>query len=333
MNDVSSDLCLDTYATQSPVLFIVFNRPDVTKKTWEAIKKARPKRIYIAVDGARKNKPNDEVFCKEVKNIFNEKLTWDCEIKRLFRENNLGCKLAVSHAITWFFEHEEQGIILEDDCCPSLTFFKFCDELLERYKFNESIMQISGSNFINTPHFSTQEALSYYTTSLNDIWGWATWRRAWSKYSLKIDDYEDFKRKKLVARYFKNRDIEKWIYEYLDASNDPDSKVWSPLWVYCLIKNQGYALAPTVNLVHNIGMVGEGTNNSDSFIEYQNYEAHEIKNYSLLHPQDINVSFKLDSQRFELIRRTDPAASPRARLLKRIRIRLSKVKKRFLATL
>ena len=109
------------------VLFLVFNRLDTTKEVFKAIRKAKPSRIYIASDGPRKIKNNEADKVKEVRSYIINNIDWQCDVNTLFREENLGCKIAVSTAIDWFFDNEEQGIILEDDCFPSQSFFWFCE--------------------------------------------------------------------------------------------------------------------------------------------------------------------------------------------------------------
>ncbi|MFP4332877.1 MAG: hypothetical protein ACLFQJ_06210, partial [Campylobacterales bacterium] len=131
---------------KTAVLFLVFNRLDTTKQVFEAIRQAKPPRLYVAADGAREAKEGEDQKVKAIREYILQHIDWDCEVKTLFREKNLGCKIAVSSAITWFFENEEMGIILEDDCLPSQSFFWFCEELLERYKDDMRIMMVSGYN-------------------------------------------------------------------------------------------------------------------------------------------------------------------------------------------
>jgi hypothetical protein len=139
------------------VLFLVFNRLDVTKQVFQAIRQAKPPRLYIAADGARKNKEGEAAKVIAVRDHVLESIDWDCEVKTLFREENLGCKYAVSGAIDWFFEQEEMGIILEDDCLPSQSFFWFCEELLLRYKGDMRVGHIAGYN-----HFPGRVTASSY---------------------------------------------------------------------------------------------------------------------------------------------------------------------------
>lgn len=131
----------------NPVLFVVFSRPDTTARVFEAIRQARPPRLYVAADGPRASRPGEAQLCEETRRIASA-VDWPCELKTLFRPENLGCKAAVSGAIDWFFDNEEQGVILEDDCLPDASFFEYCDALLEKHKDDLRVMCISGDNFM-----------------------------------------------------------------------------------------------------------------------------------------------------------------------------------------
>ena len=136
---------MNTFST--PILFLIFNRPDVTKCVFEEIRKQKPQYLYLAADGPRANKPGEYEKCILAREVVLEGIDWNCELKTLYRDENLGCGKAVSEAITWFFEHVEEGIILEDDCLPNNSFFTFCSELLDRFRTTDKIMHISGNNF------------------------------------------------------------------------------------------------------------------------------------------------------------------------------------------
>lgn len=160
------------YNTTTPVLFIIFNRIDTASKVFKKIKKAQPKRLYIAADGPRNEE--EKIICDKVRNSIINEIDWECSPEILFQKENLGCRNTMNQAITWFFENEEEGIILEDDCLPADSFFGVCSQLLEKYRNDERIGHISGSN--------DQGGLkrgdgSYYFSSLTGIWGWAGWRR------------------------------------------------------------------------------------------------------------------------------------------------------------
>ncbi|EKE21540.1 MAG: Protein containing nucleotide-diphospho-sugar transferase protein, partial [uncultured bacterium] len=168
-----------------PILFIIFNRPDTTLSVFEAIRQIKPARLYVAADGPRSERSGEDVVCAETRRIAMG-VDWPCELKTRFLDKNVGCHTAVPAAVSWFFENEEEGIILEDDCSPDLSFFTFCETLLERYRDDEEVMMISGDNF-QPSEFKTRNDSSYYFSGIANIWGWATWRRAWAK------NYGDFK--------------------------------------------------------------------------------------------------------------------------------------------
>ena len=168
------------------VLFLVFNRLDTTKKVFNAIKQAKPPRLYIASDGARSNKEGEYEKVQIVRDYIIKNIDWECEIYTLFRKENLGCKYAVSGAITWFFETEEQGIILEDDCLPSHSFFWYCESLLNRYKNDDSVYLISGDSRASESFGMVED---YAFCKYPMIWGWASWKRVWDNYDLELKDW------------------------------------------------------------------------------------------------------------------------------------------------
>jgi hypothetical protein len=177
---------------QTPVLFVIFNRLDTTNIVFKAIRKAQPKKLYIAADGPRPGNVSDEEKCTSIRKLVIN-VDWDCELKTLFREENLGCGLGPASAYDWFFEHEEEGIILEDDCLPDPSFFIYCQELLEKYRHDTKIMHITGSNF--QKGWQNDEDYSYYFSSYPHEWGWATWRRAWKLYDFKVQKYPELDKK------------------------------------------------------------------------------------------------------------------------------------------
>ena len=235
---------------ETPVLFLIFNREDTTQKVFDAIRQQKPKYLFVAADGARKNKPDDAEKCRRVRAII-EQVDWECELKTLFREENLGCKLAVSSAISWFFEQVEQGIILEDDCLPDPSFFPYCEELLEKYKDDTRIGHISGNNFL--PGI-IEENRSYDFCTCTHIWGWATWRRVWKNYEVDFPFWADEKDKRHLLF---NNSREKFYFSSFisDAlANKKKYSVWdTQYWFTLRVQNQ-LSIYPAVNLVTNIGV-------------------------------------------------------------------------------
>jgi len=235
------------------VLFLVFNRPESTYRVFEEIRKAKPPRLYLASDGPRKQKEGEAEKVEQIREFLIQNTDWDCEIKTLFRDKNLGCKYAVSEAISWFFRHEEQGIILEDDCLPSQSFFWFCEELLEKYKKNKRIGQISGDNY---QIGRERPAADYYFSEYNQIWGWATWADRWNEYDSEMKDIES---PEFISVYRNNKkEIRFWtkIFKSVKAGK---IDTWDYQWTFYNWKNKWLSVIPSVNLVSNIGYGPEAT--------------------------------------------------------------------------
>lgn len=273
---------------ETPVLFVLFNRPDITATVFEAIRKARPKRLYIAADGPRKGNVDDEVSCREVRAVV-ENIDWDCVVKRRFLTENAGCCLGVSSAISWFFENEEEGIILEDDCLPHPSFFTFCETLLERYRDNHSIMHIAGANLQFGRKYGEY---SYFFSTIPHIWGWASWRRAWNQYDLAMSDYKEFLRYPNRSQYFLNKTCEYyWINRYADIYFDPTPTTWDVQWFYQVLKRRGICVVPQVNLITNIGC-GNKAVHSDINDPTGNLPMEDIG--EIVHPAGIEIMAEAD---------------------------------------
>jgi len=244
---------------KTPLLFIVFNRPETTKIVFDEIKKLKPNKLFIAADGPRPGNENDRIRCIEVRRIT-KNIDWKCDVERLYRNKNMGCGAAVSSAINWFFEKVDKGIILEDDCLPDKSFFTFAEEMLEKYKDNPKVMQITGDNFIRN---SGNNKDHYMMSSYPHIWGWATWKRAWRKYdfNMKIWNQKNI--------YQKVTGIKKgfWSKIYWTALFDGASHrvidTWDYQWVYTVISNQGLSIFPGVNLISNIGFGKNSSHTKD----------------------------------------------------------------------
>lgn len=233
----------------SAILFLVFNRPRITEQTFKTIRQSKPKRLYIAADGPRYDLHGEVEKCEEVRQIATA-VDWDCKVFTLFRDKHVGCKKAVSSAIDWFFSHEKEGIILEDDCLPSQSFFRYCQELLKRYRSDERIMHISGTNL----HFGKVFGEgSYFFSRYNLIWGWATWRRAWNYYDVEMKSFPAFKKRydleQILSTY---KELSRRMAVY-DAVFKNEIETWDFQWHYATRINNGLAIHPNVNLVQNIG--------------------------------------------------------------------------------
>lgn len=248
------------YQTQSPVLFLVFNRPSTTKLVFEEIRKAKPKKLYIAADGSRKNNASDIEKCREVKEIV-AVIDWECEVKTLYRDKNLGCKYAVSSAIDWFFENEPAGIILEDDCLPGNDFFRFCDEMLSYYNDDARVRFIAGSNFQDGVPRSDG---SYYFSKLSHVWGWASWRRAWKDYDVELDKYREIDGFKTFYNIFKDNLLAEDWSSFLKQLHNNEIDTWDYQWAITNMFNNGLSVMPNVNLISNIGFGDDATHTFSS---------------------------------------------------------------------
>jgi len=243
---------------QSPVLFLVFNRPIHTERVFSRIREAQPLRLYVACDGARPENHHDNLKIAEVKSIVS-RVDWNCDLRTLYRDTNLGCGLAVSSAIDWFFEYEEEGIILEDDCLPSNSFFLFCDEMLNLYRNEERIALVAG---YNKAQEWKSDKYDYFYSQLGAIWGWATWRRAWCYYDFQMNSLENL----VSSNWFvDNLGLEVGLRRQrqllnakaLVASQRLDT--WDYQWACARHVQNGMSCMPARSLITNIGFDNEAT--------------------------------------------------------------------------
>lgn len=238
---------------------MVFNRPELTQQVFDVMRQAKPTQLYIAADGPRAANPTDVALCNQVRAVVG-RIDWDCEVKTLFRDENLGCKTAVSKAIDWFFEHVEEGIILEDDCLPDISFFDYCTELLSRYRDDEKVMSVSGSNLLGRPW--KYDSQSYFFAH-GGIWGWATWKRAWILYDEGMKDWPLAETKKAIRQNIQTQDWYGFYLPMFEASHNGTLDTWDIQWFYTILINNGLAINPAVNLVRNIGFASGTHLNSD----------------------------------------------------------------------
>jgi hypothetical protein len=268
----------------TPVLFLVFNRLDTTKQVFEVIRKTAPQKLYIASDGPRSNCDGENEKVKIVREYVLKAIDWDCEVSTLFREKNLGCGKAVSSAITWFFENEEMGIILEDDCLPSESFFSYCKELLDRYKDDTRIYHVAGHN----PLTETNIPYSYYFARTQHCWGWASWRRAWNHYKFDISNLDDFIKQKKINRIFKRYCDRYYWLNIFKKMEKHEIDTWDYQWAYSIFNNDGICINPTKNLVSNIGFGTDSTHTISDNLSFSNQQRFEIT--ELVHLNEININ-------------------------------------------
>lgn len=279
-----------------PILLIAFNRPDTTDRVLTLLRALRPERLYVACDGPRPDRPADGPRCAEVRRLVQASIDWPCRLHTLLRETNLGCREGVSSAIDWFFEQEEEGIILEDDILPDPSFFPYCRELLERYRHDERVGAIAANNHQRRP---PADGSSYRFSIYAHVWGWASWRRAWRHYDARLAGWPAF------------RD-QGWLEQLGGA---PLARVWGP-WLEQLAAGwidtwdmvwqlscwqQGYLTClPAVELVENIGFGGEATHTLD---ERSPLGPRGTLALPLVHPAVIQADRRRDAHTFRVLYR------------------------------
>ncbi len=261
----------------TPILFIIFNRPETTQKVFDQIKKAKPRKLYVAADGPRSTNPQDFDKCQSTRAVI-EQVDWDCKVEKLYHAKNKGCKRAVSGAINWFFEKEEMGIILEDDCLPASSFFLYCEELLIQYKDDENVFSINGCNLgYNGPNKS-----SYSFTRFVNMWGWATWRRSAQKIDYQMADWETNTSKyHFLQRRLKNEmstlNETKWYLHWLFLFNQINKiDTWDYQWIYSCLKEESRCIFPQKNLVNNLGFGADATHTVHADVPLANLETFDI---------------------------------------------------------
>lgn len=287
------------YNRDTPVLFLIFNRPDTTAKVFEAIQKARPNKLYVSADGPRT--PEEKDICEQTRKII-ENIDWECKLYLNFSDHNKGCKAAMSEGISWFFQLEEEGIILEDDCLPSESFFSFCSTLLAHYRHDTRVTHIGGSNL---QLGQKRGDASYYFSNLTHVWGWAGWRRVWAAYDVNLTSFPVFKEQDYISNcpsHLPFKDV--WLHE-LERTYNGDINTWDYQYAYSNLINNGLSVIPNSNLVSNIGF---GNNATHTFNQNHFYAAllHE-EITSLKHPQFILPCVEADIFTQEKENYTPPA--------------------------
>ena len=254
-----------------PVLYVVFNRLETVKRSFEAIRKAAPKRFFIAADGPRDSRSGEYLMCQAVRNYILEHIDWECEVKIRFQEKNLGCKAAVSSAIDWFFSEVEEGIILEDDCLACEDFFRYAAAALEFYRNDHKVMHINGSCFGDPGDCGEYCGFLYRYAH---VWGWASWRRAWKFYDV---DLKDFTPQKMYEVFPDDRrQAARWNEIVKNVIADaPGFNTWDFQWTYTVMVNRAWSVSPARNLISNIG-TEQSTHDMDSVASVIELLMHEM---------------------------------------------------------
>lgn len=305
MNSVNIEKKVPSWATRkeltTPVLYMVFNRPEITQESFNAIREAKPKKLYVAVDAPRVNRKDDEENQAKVIQIV-KNVDWDCNVKYLIHEKNLGCSRAGIAAWNWLFSQEDRMIFVEDDGVPSVSFFYYCQELLEDYKDNDKIAYIGGVNY----GMKRGEASYFFTRQCAATYAMGTWKRVYDLYEYDMASYPEYRNKKSFKEAFSNK---KSYYGHLlmfDSYADSLKKgiqqnTYDVQMLYLVHKYDKYSIYPNTNMVSNIGLAGGANNNVDVnsafYKAYHNRPRFEL--IELKHPAEISINKEFDAEMAE----------------------------------
>lgn len=278
----------------TPVVLIVFNRPDHVRRVLGEIRKQQPEELFICQDGPRDGNELDRLKIQEVRDVINEMVDWPCELHTLYQEKNLGCGAGPAAGISWFFSNVEMGIVMEDDCLPHPDFFAYCDELLHRYKDDERIMYISSTLYNDKWRCSASYDFSHYMIT----GAWASWSRAWKGFDLDLHHFDARKfRKKCLKLFYSSVEADWWFYKVLEIQQDTEKKsYWDYQMQIHILDCEGVTIHPQRNLVSNIGFDAEGTHTLDNSAEMGNKESFPIM--PLSHPSGVVVDRLRDYECF-----------------------------------
>lgn len=276
---------------KSPVLFMVFNRPDKTQKVWDQIAEAKPTKLYVSADGPRDMINGDKIKCQIVRDIVCQ-VDWDCDVKYLFHDRNLGCSLAGKTAFDWVFSQEETMIELEDDTIPSLSFFKYMDQVLEKYKDNEDIGYVTGQNFMGIQSGTASYFFSHYGGSS----GWGTWKRVYEQWDYKLENLYKAYNKSFRRNFDSFFEYKYWLRNFENYFEN-GGNTYDLQSVFLIFEKDLKNIVPNINLVTNIGFDLEGSNFNGGEDLFANKERFEFK--EIIHPDVVKRDAKVDKKIFE----------------------------------
>lgn len=266
--------------TSTPVALFIFNRPHTTARVFEEIRRARPARLLVVADGPRGGHASDQELCAAAREVV-EQVDWDCKVDKNYADENLGCKQRMSSGLNWVFDMVEEAVLLEDDTLPHPSFFRFCRELLAKYRQDQRIMMICGTSFLSGKE--ARPIYSYYFSRHVHCWGWASWRRAWQFYDVNMSGWPEFRDgHRLPDIPGTNSDAALWRAIFEEAYQGRIN-TWDYQWVFTCLTRQGLSVMPYVNLVSNIGFGPDATHTINPDARLANFPATAMR-FSLNHP-------------------------------------------------
>jgi len=303
----------------TPIIFIFWKRPEITSRVLEKIRAVKPRELFLVADGGRDEQ--EQALVAKTRQLVEKAIDWECQVYKNYSEINLGCRTRVSSGIDWAFRQIERAIILEDDCLPYPDFFYFCEELLEKYKDEKKIMHIGGTNTeVGNKNFRIEE--SYYFSQIAQIWGWATWRRAWQKYDVDVKNWPAIKGSKhwnKILPDFAVREYWTNLMEEMYQNKNPRKNTWDAQWFYTVLTNEGLAITPKTNLITNIGFGEAGTHALNNKDEKANLAVGELT-FPLEHPEKIEINKQADNYNWKFVFRINNTWRKKIKSLLRHRV-------------
>jgi hypothetical protein len=275
-----------------PVALIIFNRPSLTRRVFERIREYRPPRLLVIADGPRSSSEVER--CDAARAVI-DLVDWDCDLHRNYSDVNLGCNDRFSSGLSWVFDQCEKAIILEDDCLPHPSFFRYCEDLLEIYQQDERISTINGSNFLHGWYGRTQTQFSYYFSAYPHSWGWATWQRAWRHYTDSVKFWPSLRTTGWLHDILTDTTAEAYYRDSFDALLRGE-RSWDFQWTLASWTQRSLAIAPAVNLISNLGC-GEGATHAVAATKAANLPFSEVR--SPLHHPPGYVARNVEADRTE----------------------------------
>jgi hypothetical protein len=274
---------------KTPVLLIAYNRLELIKQVLSILQEVRPKRLYIALDGPKKGSVKDVLACQCVKGLI-KNIDWQCDIRTLSQKKNVGSKYGPYKAMKWFFKHEDNGIILEDDILPDKSFFYYCEDLLEKYKDDKRVGSISGNNFTDIRAFP----YSYFFSTYSQTWGWATWKRVWKQYDIELKKWPTYKKENLLSKIFDNRmSILYWNLIFDAVYRGEINTAWDYQWTCMNWVHKYLTIIPGRNLAVNIGIGVQGATHTRMKNKFSDFLTYEMK-FPLIHPKTMTINTVFD---------------------------------------
>jgi hypothetical protein len=290
----------DEMEFKTPVAFFIFNRPNTTARVFSEIRRAKPAKLLVVADGPRPERADEADLCTAARRVV-EQVDWPCEVLKNYAQENLGCRGRVSSGLAWVFSEVEEAIILEDDCLPEPGFFHFCEKLLEKYRHDEKVMMIGGTNYL-LDRLRIPE--SYCFSRYFAIWGWATWRRAWNRYDITMRDWPRFRRERQLDCFYPQRFMRRRISGMFEDAYQGRIDTWDIQWFFSCLSNGGLSIVPRVNLVSNIGTTGTHSSEYSANVFFQTFS---LDTDDLVHPRQVCQDLRYDNVFFSERLKTTPS--------------------------